>query len=438
MSGELLLLGASHRTAPVEERERVAVPEERIPELLQGVVQAAGADEAAIVSTCNRVEWLVATRDPERLRTHFKARFGVGDDWLQRHAYTHHGADALRHLFRVSSSLDSLVLGESQILGQVKEAFARSTGTGTAGPVLHRVFSQALKVAKRVRTETGIAEHAVSISFAAVELARKVFGKLDGKRVLVVGAGKMGGLAVRHLIQAGARQVDICNRSLDNARRLAQELHGTPHGLDALPQLLSEVDIVISSTGAQSFVIRYDQLREVVARRRFRPLFMIDIAVPRDIEPRCDQLQNVFLFDVDDLERVVDANLRTRQLEAAKAERIVEDEVASMQRWFAEHAVVPTIVELREKLTRIRDAEVEKLLRGGALTPEAREAVEKVTLQLVNKILHEPTVALRQASAGGSQAPLVNAVHALFALGDGNNANDEAARVAGVAERTRS
>ncbi|MCB9506065.1 MAG: glutamyl-tRNA reductase [Myxococcales bacterium] len=419
MSRAVAMIGASHRSAPVEERERLAALDAAA---VVAALDGGGVEEAALLSTCNRVELYLVGPDAETLpaaRALIAAQAGVDRDWLDRFTYQAVGHDAVRHLLRVSSSLDSLVLGEPQILGQVKDAFAASQRAGGAGPILHRTFHQAFHAAKRVRTETRIAESAVSVSYAAVELAKKVFGSLTGKCVLVIGAGKMGTLALRHLTAAGATRVLVANRNRDRAIDAAVAFGGTGHGLDELDALLDEADIVISSTGSQHMIVRFEAVRAATVRRRYRPLFLIDIAVPRDIDPRCDSLPNVYLFDVDDLEKVVDENLKARRAEANRAEAIIHEECEQLQGWLAQGEVVPTIVSLRHKLNALKDAEVARLVRENpGLPPEAHEAAERMARALVNKILHEPTLSLRNSAQTGHHGAMVTAVRSLFDLND--------------------
>lgn len=422
MNRNLVITGLSHRSAPVEMRERLAVLDVDREGALNALQDGEVIEEVAVISTCNRVEVVCAGNDSDRIthRLHeqLAAMADANDAWLSRYTRTFRDQDAVRHLFRVSSSLDSLVVGEPQILGQVKEAFATWKGLGGTSTLLNRTFSHAFRTAKRVRNETRIAENAVSISYAAVELARKVFGELAGKRVLVVGAGKMGSLAAMHLREAGANRLDIVNRSPERARELAAQLEANAFGFDELDARMAEADIVITSTGSQNYIINRDRLKGVMARRKYRPLFLVDIAVPRDIDPRCDQLGNVYLFDVDDLERVVEANKEARMGEAERAEGIVIDEVREHLRWIASAEAVPTIVSLRQKLTELKDAEVARLLRANqGLEPEAEAALERLATQLVNKILHEPTISLREAAADDSPQ-LVRAARRLFKLDD--------------------
>jgi len=422
MSAAVTLVGASHRTAPVEERERIALAGAEADAATE-LLAYPGVDEAVVLSTCNRVEVVAAGADLDAVRCSVRRwlteRGQFDDRWFDAHAYELDQQHAVSHLFRVASSLDSLVIGEPQILGQVKQAYTACAEAGGTGPVLNRLFHSAFHVAKRVRTETRIAENAVSVSYAAVELARKVFGRLTGKKVLVIGAGEMGALAVRHLRDAGADEVHVANRTRDRAVEIAAELGGIAHGLDELPTLLETVDIVISSTGSQRFVVKLDDVKAAVSRRRYRRLFLIDIAVPRDIDPRCDSLSNVYLFDVDDLEKVVAANLAARQSEATRAEEFITLEAREFEAWRARAKVVPTIVSLRQKLTRLKDAELEKLRRSNPdMDPAAIDAAARMAHSLINKVLHEPTIRLRESSQSSDARTLVHAVRALFDLTD--------------------
>ena len=418
----LHLLGASHHSAPVEEREKLTVGEGGVVGSVRRLLGVPGVEEAVVVSTCNRVEIYVAGPSADSLdavEAYIEDACGVSAQWLDKYTYRRVHDAAADHLFRVASSLDSLVVGEPQIVGQVKGAYEEARSAGGTGPTLNRAFHQAFHTAKRVRTETGIAENAVSISYAAVELAKKVFGNLRGKSVAVIGAGKMGGLALKHLEASGCAEFHVINRSRDNAVEAAARVGGAGHGLDALPELLGHVDIVISSTGSQHFIVKYEQAKQAVAARKYRPLFLIDIAVPRDVDPRCETLQNVYLFTVDDLEKVVVANRKTRRAEATRAESIVRDEVRVLMEWMQQTEVVPTIVSLRQKLTSLKEAELERMLRDNPdLPPEARAAAERMAHSLINKVLHEPTVSLREASNTGSHNALVVAARSLFALGD--------------------
>jgi glutamyl-tRNA reductase len=332
--------------------------------------------------------------------------------------YTHLETDAVHHAFRVSASLDSMMVGEPQILGQVKEAFALAQACSTIGPRLHSLFSRAFSVAKRVRTETGIARHAVSVSFAAVELSRKIFDGLEGRAVLLVGAGKMSELAARHLVAQGAFPVYVANRTWPRAQELARALSGTAVPWDELLTALGAVDIVVTSTGAAEPVITHAHVSRVMHARGGRPLFFIDIAVPRDVEPGVDALDDVYRYDIDDLKQVVDANLRERAREAQRAEALVEREVGKFALRQGDVEVIPTIVSLRARLEDIRLGEVKKALaRLPDAGPETRAAIEALSTAMVNKILHAPITKLRESSRAGASRSWLELVHELFGLG---------------------
>jgi glutamyl-tRNA reductase len=423
MAQSIALIGTSHHVAPLEERERLAIHDGDEPAAVNALLALPGVEEAVVVSTCNRVEIVVAGAESPALvsatQRFLKERFALNDAWLDRFMYHKREVDAVQHLFRVTSSLDSLVIGEPQILGQVKRAFAASGQVGGTGPLLNKTFHQAFRVAKRVRTETKVAENAVSVSYAAVELGKKVFGSLEGRKILVIGAGKMGGLALQNLVAAGAREVHVINRTEARAHQLAARYGGFAHGFDKLPELLGQVDIVISSTGSQHYVVKHDTVRDALARRKYRPLLLIDIAVPRDIDPRCESLTNVYVYDVDDLQKVVEANMASRRGEASRAEGIILAEANDFQKKLAEVSVVPTIVGLRERLTSMRDAELERIRRAEPqLDDAAIQALQRYGHALVNKILHDPTVALRESAQVGQQAAMAAAIRRLFALGD--------------------
>jgi glutamyl-tRNA reductase len=332
--------------------------------------------------------------------------------------YTHVEGDAVRHAFRVAASLDSMMIGEPQILGQVKEAFALAQACETVGPRLHPLFSQAFSVAKKVRTETEIARHAVSVSFAAVELAKKIFAALAGKAVLLVGAGEMSELAARHLVEQGAFPIYVTNRTAARAQELARALAGTAVPFAELDTALAAVDIVITSTGAPEPVVRRAAVERALRDRGGRPLFFIDIAVPRDVEAGVDGLDDVYRYDIDDLKQVVDANIRERGREAQRAEALVEREVARFGARQGDVEVIPTIVSLRTRLEEIRQAEVGKTLaRLPDASPETRAAIDTLSTAMVNKILHAPITKLRESSRAGSSRSWLELVHELFGLG---------------------
>src|SRR5881397_848725 len=422
----LFVAGLSHKNAPVELREQLAVEEDKLRELLRDIAATGVVQETLILSTCNRVEvYGVAEAPGEARAVVFRqlCRYrGLSHASIEPLLYTHVDDDAVRHAFRVAASLDSMLIGEPQILGQVKEAFALAQGCETVGPALHTLFTQAFAVGKKVRSETEIARHAVSVSFAAVELAKKIFAGLDGKAVLLVGAGKMSELAARHLIEQGAFPLYVANRTWARAQELARALAGTAVPFDELATALTAMDIMITSTGAPDPVIKRETVSRVIPARRGRPLFFIDIAVPRDVEDTVDTLDGVYCYDIDDLKQVVDANIRERAREAHRAEALVEREVAKFVVRLGDVEVIPTIVSLRERLEAIRVGEVKRTLaRLPDATPETRAALEAMSSAIVNKILHAPITKLRESSRAGSPRSWLELVHELFGLGRGRN-----------------
>ncbi len=420
---DIIVLGLNHKTAPVHIRERVAFPEKTIHEPLRALHGAAGVRETMILSTCNRVEIAAVVESREQgaaaVRAFVAAHHEVPEGDLAPHLYLHAGADAVRHLFRVASSLDSLVVGEPQILGQVKDAYQYAREAGAIGMVLDRLLKKALSVAKQVRTETEIARSAVSVSFAAVELAKKIFGEIEGRSAMIIGAGEMAELAVKHLVSSGVREVLVVNRTFEKAVALAQEFGGTAVKYEDLFDQLVISDIVISSTGAPHFIIKGEDVRKVMARRRHRPMFFIDIAVPRDIEPSVNDVDNAYLYNVDDLQSVVDGNIKERRKEADKAEKIVEEEVGTFEKWIASLQVVPTIVQLRQSVDAMRAAELEKSLgRLAHLADKDREQVKLLTQSIVNKILHSPLTVLKESSQSPEAGVYLEVTRRLFNLAD--------------------
>jgi glutamyl-tRNA reductase len=418
----LFVAGLNHRTAPVEVREQLAVEDDKLRELLRDAQSAGVADELVVISTCNRVEVYGVAEVPGEARAAVFRRLcrqrGIDPAAIEPVLYTHLDDDAVHHAFRVAASLDSMMVGEPQILGQVKDGFALAQSCETVGPTLHTLFTQAFAVAKKVRTDTEIGHHAVSVSFAAVELARKIFAGLGGKAVLLVGAGKMGELAARHLVEHGAFPIYVANRTWARAHEMARALSGTALPFDELPTALASVDIVITSTGASEAVITRETVQHAMHGRRGRPLFFIDIAVPRDVEATVNTLDDVYCYDIDDLKQVVDANIRERAREAQRAESLVEREVAKFRARLSDVEVIPTIVSLRERLEGIRAGEVRKALsRLPDASPETRAAIEALSSAIVNKILHAPITKLRESSRAGAGRSWTEFVHELFGLG---------------------
>ena len=418
----LFVAGLSHKNAPVALREQLAVEEDKLRELLRDIQADGVLPEVVVLSTCNRVEVYGIAEAPGEARAlafrHLCRHRGLDLGAVEPILYTHLDADAVRHAFRVAASLDSMMIGEPQILGQVKDAFALAQACETVGPQLHTLFSQAFSVAKRVRTETEIARHAVSVSFAAVELAKKIFAGLARRAVLLVGAGKMSELAAKHLVEQGAFPVYVTNRTWARAQEMARALSGTAVPWDEMETALASVDIVVTSTGASEPVVRAAAVARVMQGRRGRPLFFIDIAVPRDVEPGVDALDDVYRYDIDDLKQVVDANLRERGREAQRAETLVEREVGKFLTRQGDVEVIPTIVSLRARLEEIRLAEVKRTLaRLPEATPETRAAIDALSSAMINKILHAPITKLRESSRAGAHRSWLALVHELFGLG---------------------
>lgn len=423
---DVLIVGLSHRTASLDVREAVAFADDQIEDVNRQLRALEGVDEAAVVCTCNRVEVVSSTRHGPRVAEAIaaflrRAESGPGAD-LSPHLYQYWGREAVRHLFRVASSLDSMVVGEPQILGQLKQFYTRASVAGTTGAVLHRWFHKAFSVAKRVRTETGIAGRAVSVSSAAVALAADIFDHLAGKTAMLIGTGKMGALAARHLMANGLGTLIATNRTFDRAVDLAREFQATPVPFEQFPRYLPMADIVIGSAAAGEFVLGEAQVQEALRERKGRPMFCIDLSVPRSFDPRINALDNVYLYDVDDLSRVAADNLGERAREAEKAEAIVVDEVEAFYRWLGHLEVVPTIVALREKMEAIRRGELQKTLNQlKDLGPRERELLEVLTTAIVNKILHAPIARLKQEDRR-TETFYLDAARRLFDLDDKDDA----------------
>ncbi len=430
MERGIVLVGLNHRTAPVELRERLAFSNGQLDQALRRLMMLEGVAEAAIVSTCNRVEVVACGSDAGMLGAALPAylarEHGVSPAALAAHLYTHVGRDAVRHLFRVAASLDSLVVGEPQILGQLKEQYAAAAAIGASGRVLHRCFHKSFSVAKRVRTETGIAEKAVSIGSAAVALARRIFDRLEDQTALLIGAGTMGELTARQLLAGGVGSVMVANRTFDRAVDVARALGGLPLPWERITRYLPLADLVIGVASGDGFLLGVDALEAAMRERRRRPIFLIDLAVPRCMDPAVNQLDGVYLYDIDDLESVVVDNQGARTREAVKAEAIVETEVDAFWRWLASLDAVPTIVALREKIEAMRRAELERMLASlPDPSPEQRAAIDRLTVSLVNKILHGPLSALRRHQADAQEAFYVEAARRLFRLGMDSSEDEE-------------
>jgi glutamyl-tRNA reductase len=408
----LTLIGVNHKTAPIALRERVAIGRDELAEATRALAATPGVAECMIVSTCNRVELLAALEAPEAPVAGFlSSYFGIEASVLSPHLYEYRDKEAVSHLFRMAASLDSMVVGEPQILGQVKEAFAVARSAGTVAGQLEHLLQSAFAAAKKARTETGIGSNSVSIASVAVDLARKIFGSLEGRTVFLVGAGKMSELAARHLVQQGAGAILVSNRTAERARRLAVELEGrvVPEVIEfeQLYEAASRADIVISSTGAPHPIFRPEHGHAFLHKRRNRPIFFIDIAVPRDVDPEMNKLDGIFVYDIDDLQQVAAAHMEERSRQAVDAETLIASEVERFHLRRRTINAAPAIVALQRKAEEIRVAEIERIhSRLGSLTAEQLAAVEALTRGLVNKFLHPPMQALKQAARKGDSARL--------------------------------
>jgi glutamyl-tRNA reductase len=418
----IVLVGVNHKTASVEVRERLAFSDQACSEGLRKLVDGEVIREGLIVSTCNRVEILSATTSDhltlgaQRLSEFLNSERNLPPGFLTSHLYSHTNDEAIRHLFRVASSLDSMVIGEPQVLGQVRHAYSLAVEAGTAGRVLNRLVHHTFRVAKRIRNETGIAGSAVSISYMAVELGKKIFDSLKGRTVLLIGAGEMAELSARHLVSAGVSRVIIANRTQESARQLAEEFGGETVPFEQLGASLAEADVVICSTGAPHYVVTETMAETARERRRNRPTCMIDISVPRNIDPKVGNVPNVFVFDIDDLESVISSNIREREREAERAELIVQSEVMQFQQSLRVMDIGPTIGALRQKLQELARAEMDRQRkRLGPLTAEQEAAVEALLMSTVNKISH-PVLSQMRRSYESSDADTVQALRDIFGL----------------------
>jgi glutamyl-tRNA reductase len=422
---DIVLIGINHKTAPVELRECLAFSKDEAATAIDALRQLPSVCESLLVSTCNRVELLLVTEDKrasvEAAKTFISEHHKIPRAQFEGALYLHENEQAARHLFRVAASLDSMIVGEPQILGQIKEAYRQAAAAKTTGVILNRLLHRTFFVAKRIRTETGIGDRAVSISFAAVEMARKIFGALNGKRVLLIGAGEMAELAVEHLLRHPVAEIFVANRTFENGLALAGRFRGQAIRFEEIPEHLKKVDIIISSTGAPGVVITRDDVRHVARARRNRPLFFIDIAVPRDIDPGINRLDNAYVYDIDDLKGVIEENIEDRQKEALKGERIIDEAVVRFREWQEGLDVVPTIVSLRQKLETMAEAEIRRTLHGSGLPPDSDQALSRMMAAFINKVLHEPTVFLKHNGMHANKALYVDAVRKLFKLDEGGH-----------------
>jgi glutamyl-tRNA reductase len=420
----LVLVGLNHKSAPLAVREKLGFSEAELPAAVERLVATGPIEEGIIVSTCNRVEIVAKAKERHAgaatLKEFLSRDRGVSLDEVDKFTYAFEETDAVRHLFRVVAGLDSMVLGEPQILGQVKRAYEVAREAGATGAVLDRLLQQGLSAAKRVRTETGISRHAVSIAFAAVELAKKIFGEIGGRSALLLGAGKMTELAARHLVSSGVSRILVANRTYSRAVALAERFSGEAVNWDDGLACLERVDIVVTGTAAAEPVLTKAIVQKAIRARRSRPLFLIDIAVPRDVAPDVNDIDNVYLYDIDDLQGVVDSNLDERRRQAEIAAKMIEGEVESFDHWLQSLDLTPTITALRERLHGIGRSELDRFRRKlGPLSAEQHRTVEELTRAVIQKILHTPIRHLKGCAARGHGGDVAGLYREIFDIPDG-------------------
>lgn len=420
---EIIVVGLNHKTAPIEIRERLSFHESELKNALLQINSLPSIKENIILSTCNRVEIYATSQNPveafEELKGFLSQHHKISLKDFVESLYLFTGEEAIKHIFRVTSSLDSMVVGEPQITGQIKSAYSMADNLKTSGFILNRLLNRAFHVAKRVRSETKISINAVSVSSVAVELAQKIFGDLKKKNILLIGAGEMGELASRHFISAGVKKIVITNRTYERALSLAQEFKGEAIPFEEMNRELRETDIVLSATDSTQYIIKHDQVLRIMKERKQRPLFFIDISDPRNIEPRVGEIENVYLYNIDDLQNVADENIKDRQKEAQKAEAIVQEEVIKFVKWYRSLEVTPIIIALRKKFDEIRRRELEKTI---SLHPELSEreikSIEAMTSAIINKILHDPLTKLKENDEDNSIDFYIDAIRKLFRLSE--------------------
>lgn len=419
---EIVVTGLNHISAPVELRECLAFNDTEAKQAVEDLKNNPAVNEIMLFSTCNRVEVLIITDNSTEAVSaavgYISGIKGIPEKEFTGSLYTYHGKEAVRHIFRVAASLDSMMVGEPQILGQIKNAFKNTLAQKASGVILNRLMHRTFNVAKRVRTETGIGDNAVSISYAAIELGKKIFGSLEGKQVLLVGAGEMAELAVEHLIQNQVGEIFVANRTFERGVELANRFNGKAVRLEEVRDVLQVVDIIISSTGAPGFVITTELVKSAIKSRRSKPSFFIDIAVPRDIDPEINRLPNTYVYDIDDLNGVIDDNLEARNREAIKAERLVDESVISFEKWRRELRVVPTIIALKDKLNKIAQDEIKKTLNTSLkhLSEKDARAIERMSEALISKILHDPINFLKDSGPHRDESTYLNFSRTLFNL----------------------
>ena len=419
----ILVVGLNYRTAPVEVRERFTFAGQELPKAIEMLKRTTSVMECVIIATCNRTE-LYAVVDRHVLCGHYirhfmEQWFGTPRETFTKYLYMYEDEAAIRHLFRVACGLDSMIIGETQILGQVRDAFLLAQREGATGTLFNTLFRQAITVGKRAHTETAIGESAVSVSYAAVELGKRIFGGFGGKTALIIGAGKMGELTAKHLNASGIGRVLVANRTLERAADFAARLGGEPLGLDEAAVRLAEADVVISSTGSREYVLTKEQVERAMRLRPSRPLFLIDIAVPRDLDPAIADIPNVFLYDIDDLEDIVESNLEQRRREAVKIEAMIGEELAAFLNWYKTLGVVPLIRALQEKAARIHEETMRSLMNKlPDLTEQERRVIRKMTKRIVNQMMHDPILRIKEMAGDKKSGEAMDLFVRLFALED--------------------
>ncbi len=420
---DIILLGLNHKTAPVELRESLAFSKDETIAALEVIQKDPSVREVILFSTCNRVEILMVAENIsnaiEAAKLHISEYKKVPISQFEKALYIYNSEKAVRHIFKVASSLDSMIVGEPQILGQIKEAYYTATIKKTSGVILNKLLHRTFSVAKRVRSETGIGDHAVSISYAAIELGRKIFGALEGKKVLLIGAGEMAELAMEHLIRNKVENIVIANRTFKRGIELAERFKGKAIRFEEIFNFLKTVDIIISSTDSPGFVITNDQVKRIIRSRKNRPLFFIDIAVPRDIDPTINRLTNSYVYDIDDLKSVIKENIEDRNRESIKGERIIDEAAIRFWQWYESLDTVPTIVALRNKLDAIAKTELNKTFQSlNHISDDDRQAIYKMTNSLINKILHDPIFMLKSNGFHRNKSVCLDITRKLFKLDD--------------------
>lgn len=417
---QLAVVGLNHNTAPVEIRESMAVPEDKLQSVYESIFHNDRIYEAMILSTCNRVEYYIVTDDflcnVESVLKIVSEESGIDHLKLREYTYIHCGENAITHMFKVASGLDSLVLGEPQIFGQVKDAFVSAKKYGQTDTYLKKIEEATIKISKRVRTHTGISENPVSVSYAAVELAKKIFGNFKRSNALIIGAGEMCELAAKHLSTTDIKTIYVTNRTFEKAETIATNINGKAIPFDQFTEVLPEVDIIISSTGATTYVVTADQVKKVMSGRKHNPMFFIDIAVPRDIDPKVDEIENIYVYDIDDLKAVVEANKKSRQKEADKALEMVDAATIDFLEWMESLKTVPVIKAIRESFEQLKDIELERFANKMNIDPKDQAMMNRLLTGYMNKVLHVPLTNLKNVGSDKSKHTLPDAVKLLFDL----------------------